>query len=181
MWSHLLIAGFHSWPNESYLKSLFLHLYRYCLCFFFSSFGVSGFTLRSLIHLELFFCRVKDIDLILLITHEHLVSTVYLLNKMSLFQCVLGFFAKYQMAVVTCTQLRVFYFVPLVYMSVFEPVPYCFYYFVSVIYPELCKDNLSSIIIFTFDCSGHPKSFVLPCEFQYSIFFHVYIRIRWKI
>lgn len=42
-------------------------------------------------------------------------------------------FYKYQMIVVSCTHVRVFYFVSLAYMSVFVSVPYCFYYYSSVI------------------------------------------------
>jgi hypothetical protein len=46
---------------------------------------------------------------------------------------ILGTFVKNQVAAVVWVCIRVFWFIPLVFMSIFVPVPCCFYYYGSVV------------------------------------------------
>ena len=55
-----------------------------------------------------------------------------------------------------------FYFVPLVYISVFVPVPYCLDNCSFVILSEVRKVDSSSTILLSQDCFGYLWSFVFP-------------------
>lgn len=47
----------------------------------------------------------------------------------------------------------------------FVPVPYCFYYYFSVIYFEICNGNPYITVIFSLDGFGYPGSLVVLYEF----------------
>ena len=51
--------------------------------------------------------------------------------------------------------LRAFYFVPLIYISVFGPVPYCLDDFRFVVEPEVRQVDSSSFILLSQDCFGY--------------------------
>ena len=58
--------------------------------------------------------------------------------------------------------LRVFYFVPLIYISVFVPVPYCLDDCGLVVEPEVRQVDSSSSILISQDCFGNSRFFVFP-------------------
>lgn len=90
------------------------------------SFRISGFRLRSLIHLELNFDRYCSNFTLLLVDLQF--SQQKLLNTLSFLQWVFkksSLFIKYQMAIVMSIHVWV-YFIPLHYMSFVRPVLYCF-------------------------------------------------------
>ena len=57
-----------------------------------------------------------------------------------------------------------FYLVPLVYTSVFVPVPYCLDDCSFVVESEVRKVDSSSSLLLSQDCFGYLGSFVLPYE-----------------
>lgn len=137
------------WSPFSDKPLLHLCLVGYCVLFLY---WVSGFTLRSLIHLEVIF--VQD--------DKHGSNFSFLHVWASKFSiticwkcclppvcippvCIFGIFVKYEIAINYVQSLWVFYFIPLTYMSVFEPMPCDFSYYSSVIELEVWYKNLSSI------------------------------------
>ncbi|MES6403739.1 hypothetical protein U6P81_12185, partial [Cutibacterium acnes] len=58
-----------------------------------------------------------------------------------------------------------FYLVPLVYISVFVPVPYCLDDCGFVVEPEVRQVDSSSSILLSQDCFGYLESFVFSYEF----------------
>ena len=69
----------------------------------------------------------------------------------------LASFVKDKVSIGVWVYLSVFYFVPLIYISVFVPVPYCLDDCGFVVEPE----SSSSILLFQ-DCFGYSKYFVFP-------------------
>ena len=55
--------------------------------------------------------------------------------------------------------------VPLIYISVFVPVPYCLDYCSFLVYSEVPEPDSSSSIFHSQDCFGYLGSFVLPYRF----------------
>ena len=62
--------------------------------------------------------------------------------------------------------LWAFYFVPLIYISVFVPVPYCLDDCGFVVEPEVRQVDSCSSILLSEDCFGYLRFFVFPynCE-----------------
>ena len=60
------------------------------------------------------------------------------------------------------TYLWAFYFVPLIYISVFVPVPYCLDDCGFVVEPEVTQVDSSSSILLSQDCFGYSRFFVFP-------------------
>ena len=91
------------------------------------SFIASGLTFRSLIHFEFIFVYgVRKCSFILL----HIAiqfSQHHLLKRLSLPHCIfLPSFVKNKVPIGAWVYFWAFYLVPLVYISVAVPVPYCF-------------------------------------------------------
>ena len=55
-----------------------------------------------------------------------------------------------------------FYFVPLIYMSVFVPVPYCLDDCGFAVEPEVRQVDSSSSILLSQGCFGYSRVFVFP-------------------
>ena len=90
------------------------------------SFMVSGFTFRSLIHFEFIFVygirkcsSFITLQVVDQFSQHHLLKIVF--NPLY----ILASFVKDKVSVCTWIYLWAFYFVPLIYISVFVPVPYC--------------------------------------------------------
>ena len=66
--------------------------------------------------------------------------------------------------------LWAFYFVPLIYMSVFVPVPYCLDDCRFVVEPEVRQVDFSSSILPSPDCFGYWKFFVFPYKLWNYLF-----------
>ena len=100
-----------------------------------NSFRVSGFTLRSLTHLELTFVQGerKGSSFILLQVDIEFCQH-HLLKVLSIFLQVCSWhLVKYHLAVILCTHVWVLSFVPLIYKSISLPLSCCFYDYTSII------------------------------------------------
>ena len=128
------------------------------------SFIVSGLTFRSLIHFEFIFvygvrecskfhsftcsCPVFPAPLI----EEAVFSPLYILVS----------FVKEKVTICAWAYLWAFYSVPLIYMSVFVPVPYCLDYCSFVVYSEVREPDSSRSIFLSQGCFCYSGSFVFP-------------------
>ena len=94
------------------------------------SFIVSGYTFKSLIHFEFIF--VYDVAKCSNFIHLHVAvqfSQHHLLKRLSLPPLnILTSFVKNKVPIGAWVYFWTFYLVPLVYISVFVPVPYCLDY-----------------------------------------------------
>ena len=91
------------------------------------SFIVSGLTFRSLIHFEFIFVYgVRTCSNFTLLHIAVQFSQHYLMKRLSLPPLyILASFVKNKIPIGAWVYFWVFYLVPLVYISVFVPVPYC--------------------------------------------------------
>ena len=91
------------------------------------SFIVSGLTIRSLIHFEFSLCMVLESVLVLMF-YKWLTSFPAPLVKEVVFfpLYILPSFVEDKVSIGAWIYLWAFYSVPLIYVSVFVPVPYCF-------------------------------------------------------
>ena len=130
------------------------------------SFIVSGLTFRSLIYFEFIF-----------------VYGVRKYSKFHSFKCscpvfpapfieeavfvplyIPASFVKNKIPIGAWVYFWAFYLVPLVYISVFVPLPYCLDDCNFVVYSEVRKVDSSSSIFLSQDCFGYLESFVFPFE-----------------
>ena len=95
--------------------------------FSFKNFIVSGLTFRSLIHFEFIFqYDVRKCSNFILLHVAVQFSQHCLLKRLSLPHCIfLPPFKKNKVPIGAWVYFWAFYLVPLVYISVFVPVPYC--------------------------------------------------------
>ena len=96
-------------------------------CLFSSkSFIVSGFTFMSLIHFEFIFVYgVRKCSNFVLLHVAVQFSQHHLLKRLSASLYILASFVKNKVPIDVWVYFWAFYLVPLVYISVFVPVPYC--------------------------------------------------------
>ena len=126
------------------------------------SFIVSGLMFRSLIHYEFIFVYgvIKCSSFILLQVVDKF-SQHHLLKRLSLIHCI--FLSP--LSKIRCPQVSgfiwAFYFVPLIYISVFVPVPYCLDCG-FVVEPKVRQVDSSSSILLSQDCFGYSRFFVFP-------------------
>ena len=129
---------------------------------------VPSLTFRALIHFEfVFVCGMtKRFNFTLLhvtvkFSHHHLLKGVSFLYY--IFLCLF-----YRLIDHRCEgYFWALYSVPLIYISVFIPVPYCFDYFSFVVYFEIREPDNSSCVLFCFSqyYFGYSGSFVVPYKF----------------
>ena len=131
--------------------------------FSFRSFIVSGLTFKSLIHFVFIFvygvrkCSIHSFTggwpvFPVPLVKEIVFSPLYILSS----------FFKDKMSIGVWIYLWAFYFVPLIYISVFVPVPYCFDGF--VIEPEVRQVDSSSSILLSQDCFGYSRLFCISIQ-----------------
>ena len=120
-------------------------------------FIVSGLTLRSLIHFEFIFVYgvSKCSSFILLqvlnqFSQHHVFSALYILAS----------FVKDKVSIGAWVYLWAFYFIPLIYISVYVPVPYSLDECGFVVEPEVRQVYFSSSILLSQDCFGYSRFFV---------------------
>ena len=90
------------------------------------SFIVSGLTFRSLMHFEyIFLYGVRKSSSFILLQVVDQFSQHHLLKRLSFPLYILASFVKDKRYIGAWIYLWAFYFVPLIYISVFVPVPYC--------------------------------------------------------
>ena len=86
---------------------------------------VSGLTFRSLIHFEFIFVYgVRQCSSFILLQVVDQFSQHHLLKRFSPLY-ILASFVRDKVSICAWIYLWAFYFVPLIYISVFVPVPYC--------------------------------------------------------
>ena len=73
---------------------------------------------------------------------------------------ILASFVKDKVSIGAWIYLWAFYFVPLIYVSVFMPVPYCLDDSGFVVEPEVRQVDSSSSILLSQDCFGSLRFFV---------------------
>ena len=130
------------------------------------SFIVSGLTFRSLIHFEFIFVYgVRRCSSFILFQVVDQFSQHRLLKRLSFLHCIvllLIFFVKDKVSIGAWIYLWAFYFVSLIYVSVFVPVPYCLGDCGFVVEPEVRQVDSSSSILLSQDCFGYLRLFVFP-------------------
>ena len=75
---------------------------------------------------------------------------------------ILAFFVEDKVSIAVWIYLRAFYFVPLIYISVFVPVPYCLDDCGFVVAPEVRQVDPSSSILLSQDRFSYSRFFVFP-------------------
>ena len=114
------------------------------------SFIVSGLTFRSLIHFEFIFVYgVRKCPSFILLQVVDQFSQHHLLKRFSFLPLyILASFVKDKVSICVWIYLWAFYFVPLIYISVFVPVSHCLDDCGFVVEPEVRQvDSSSSIIL----------------------------------
>ena len=91
------------------------------------SFIVSGLAFRSLTHFKFIFAYgVRKYSSFILLHVSEQFSRHHLLKRLYFLYCkFFASFVKDKVSIGTWIYLWAFYFVPLIYISVFMPVPYC--------------------------------------------------------
>ena len=141
------------------------------------SFIVSDLTFRSLIHFEFIFvygvrkCSFHSFTsgwpvFPAPLVKEIVFSPLYILAS----------FVKDKVSICVWIYLWAFYFVPLIYMSVFVPVPYCLDDCVFVVEPEIRQVYSSSSILLSQDCFGYSRFFCISIKTVTS-----FALVLWKI
>ena len=125
-------------------------------------FIVSGLTFRSLIHVEfIFVCGVRNCSSFILLQVVNQFPQHHLLKRLSLIHCIF----LPPLSKIRCPSVRgfisAFYFVPLIYISVFVPVPYRLDDCGFVIEPEVRQVDSSSSILLSQDCFGYLSFFCI--------------------
>ena len=136
------------------------------------NFTVSGLTFRSLIHLSLllymvlenalvysFICRCPVFPALLI--EEIFFSPLYNLDSFVIDQLTVGVWVYF------CA----LYSVPLIYVSVFMPIPYCVDYYSFVIQFEIRACHASMFVFLSQDCFGYLGSFMVSHKFWDCLFY----------
>ena len=122
------------------------------------SFIVSSLTFRSLIHFEFIFVYgVRQCSSFTLL--QVVDSFPAPLVKEIVFNPLysLASFVKDKVSIGAWIYLWAFYFVPLIYISVFVPVPYCLDDCGFVVEPEVRQVDSSGSILLSQDCFGYSR------------------------
>ena len=126
------------------------------------SFIVSGLTFRSLTHFEFIFVYgVRKCSSFILLQMVKQFSQ-HLLKRLSLIHCIFLPPVEDKVSIGVWIYLWAFYFVPLIYISVFVPVPYCLDDCDFLVEPEVRQVDASSSILLSQDCFDYSKFFVFP-------------------
>ena len=127
------------------------------------SFIVSGLTFRSLIHFQFIVVYgVRKCSGFILLPVDQFPQH-HLLKRLSFLHCIY----LPPLSKITCQQVRGFisgfsYFVPLIYVFVFVPIPYCLDDCGFVVQSEVRHVDSSSSILLPQDCFGSSMIFVFP-------------------
>ena len=90
-------------------------------------------------------------------------SQNHLLKRLSFFYCIsLPPFVEDKVSIGMWIYLWAFYFVQLIYISVFVPVPYCLDDCGFVVESEVRQVDSSSSILLSQDCFGYLRFFIFP-------------------
>ena len=115
-------------------------------------------TFKSLIHFEfIFVCSVRKCSSFILLQVVDQFSQHHLLKIVFNLLYILASFVKDKVSIGASIYLWAFYFVPLIYISVFVPVPYCLDDCGFVVEPEVRQVDSSSPILLSQDCFGYSR------------------------
>ena len=124
------------------------------------SFIVSGLTFRSLIHFEFIFVYgVRKCSSLILLQVVDQFYQHHLLRRLPFLHCIF----LLPLSKIRWIYLWAFYFVPLMYISVFVPVPYSLDDCGFVVEPEVRQVDSSSSILLSQDCFGFLSFFFFFC------------------
>ena len=127
------------------------------------SFIVSGLTFRSLIHFEFIFVYgIRKCSSFILLQVVDQFSQHHVKEIVFSPLYILASFVKDKVSIGVWIYLWAFYFVPMIYISVFVPVLYCLDDCSFVVYPEVRQVDSSSFILLSQDCFGYSRFFVFP-------------------
>ena len=127
------------------------------------SFIVSGLTLRSLVHFEFIFVYgVRRCSSFILLQVVDQFSQHHLLKILFSPLYIFASFVEDKVSIGAWIYLWAFYFVPLIYISLFVPVPHCLDDCGFVVEPEVRQVDSSSSILLSQDCFGYSRFFVFP-------------------
>ena len=127
-----------------------------------SSFIVAGLTFRSLIHFDFILCMVLE-SVLVSFFYKWLTSFPSTLKEIVFSPLyILASFVKDKVSIGAWVYLWALYFVPLIYISVFVPIPYCLDDCGFVVEPEVRQVASSSSILLSQDCFGYSRFFVFP-------------------
>ena len=126
------------------------------------SFILSGLRFRSLIHFEFIF--VYGVSVLISFFYMQLSSFPAPLIEQAVFSplYILASFIKDKVTTCEWVYLWAFYAVPLIFISVFVPVPYSLHYCSFVVQSEVREPDSSSSVFLSQDCFGYSGSFVFP-------------------
>ena len=126
------------------------------------SFIVSGLTFRYLIHFEFIFVYgVRKYSSFILLQVVDQFYQHHLLKRLSFLHCIVLPLCQSKVSIGVWIYLWASYFVPLICISVFVPVPYCLDDCGFVVEPEVRQVDSSSSIL-SQDCFGYSRFFVFP-------------------
>ena len=91
---------------------------------------------------------------------------------------ILAYFVKDKVSISAWIYLWAFYFGPLIYISVFVPVPYCLDDCGFVVEPEVRQVDSSSSILLSQDCFSHSRFFFFYISIQIV---KLFVLLLWKI
>ena len=122
------------------------------------SFIVSGLMFKSLTHFEFIFVYgVRKCSSFILLQVVDQFSQHHLLKRLSSPLYIPASFVKDKVSIGAWIYLWAFYSVPLIYISVFVPVPYCPVDCRFVLEPEVRQVDSSSSILLSQDCFGYSR------------------------
>ena len=121
----------------------------------------SFWSFRSLIYFEFIFVYgVRKCFSFILLQVVDQFSQDHLLKRFFSLLYILTSFVKDKVSIGTWIYLWAFYFVPLIYISVFVPVPYCLDDCGFVAEPEVRQVDSSISILLSQDCFGYLRFFL---------------------
>ena len=136
------------------------------------SFIVSGLTFRFLIYFQfIFVCGVSKCSSSILLQVVDWFSQHHLLRRLSSPFYILASFVKDKVFIGAWIYLWAFYFVSLIYTSVFVPVPYSFDNCSFVIQSEVRQVDPSHLILLSQACFGYSRLFLFPYKLLNYFFY----------
>ena len=150
----------------------FCNLYQRVFCFSASSFMVSSYTFRYLIHFEfIFIYDVRKCSNFIVLHVAVQFSQYCLLLKKFIFSIV---YSCFLVVGESTPNVEVYFWAfnsfPLIYMSVFVPLPYCFDYYSFIGQFEIKAHDIFNPVLFHQVCFDSSGFFVVPYKFQDNLF-----------
>jgi len=175
MRSHLSILDLRAWAIGVLFRK-FLPVPMSSRLFIFSfRFSLSGFMLRSLIHLDLSFVHGEKYGSIFIVLHTDIqLDQHHLLKMFSFFHCVfLASLSKMKCCICVWFYFWTFHSIPLINLSVSVPISFSFYHYCTVVELEVRDGDSTSHSFIVKNCFCYFMFFDFPDEFE-NCSFHVF-------